>query len=243
MTSENQARPLPLWLKALGSAVVLGHFFFLGVYVLNQPSGPWPTTFGESTAEPPQFATTLSQPDYLRWLRMTHNYRFATNFVANPEVKFEIKLYDKAGRQTQVLHFPEEGGNPWERHRFHLLAMNLAPDMPIQPNFGERVGGKEANPDVEIWDVPDARGVQRLKTVPQNLIPRDGAMGPQPWAKIAAQSFIRYQCRLHGAVSGELIRRSRNAVEPSLILIPDLPPAEERERFREMVASFGKITP
>jgi len=242
MTSESEARRLPLALKVLGSAFVLGHFLVLGAHVLNQRSGPWPSPFGPSEAEPPQFATAMARPgydNYLKPLAMTHNYHFATNRVSVPEVKFEIKLFDPTGRVMETLQFPEAAGNPWVRHRFDLLAMNLARDLPVQPNMAERVGGKDGNPDVEIWGEPDAKGVQRLKTVAQNLIPRDGAFRPSPWAKAATQSYIRHLCRVYGASSGELIRRSRNAVQPSLLFLQEIP----RDQFQEMVVSFGKYTP
>ena len=61
-----------------------------------------------------------------------------------------------------------------------------APDKPVQPNMAERVGGKEANPEVEIWGEPDAKGVMRVKKVRAKCHSSRGgdashASGRRPW--------------------------------------------------------------
>lgn len=246
MTNDTQPKPLPPALKALGSAFVIGHFIALGGLVLSADSGPWPTPFGESTSLGPWFARTLNleaaYPYYLEPLRLTHNYHFFTNRVAQPEVKFEIKLYDRTGRVIETLAFPEKTANPWVRHRLQLLAANLYGDRRVFAPMGESSApeGKFAR-KVKIWEPEKGSGgVQVMKDVPRHLVSRDRfVFGPSAWSKIVADSYVRFQCKLHNAAAGELIRRSKEAVQPSLLLLEDIPAAA----FPENVVSFGKVTP
>ena len=92
---------------------------------------------------------------------------------------------------------------------------------------------------VDIWE-PTKGGAFVIRSVPQHLIPRDRPVfRPSPWASMVAASYVRYQCRLHSADSGELIRHSRDAVQPTLIFLPQLSDAA----FQEMVAAFKKTKP
>jgi hypothetical protein len=241
MNNDQEAKPLPAALKAAGTVFILFHLLALGAHVLSARSGPWWSPFGRSPAEPPQFASAISSrvfPWYLQPLRMTHDYHFATNRTDSAEAKFEIVLYDRAGRVVQTLNFPESGGNPWVRHRLDLLAQNLIEDTPIMPPQSESVAApKKLTRTVEIWE-PKEGGPYYIRRIPEHSIPRNRPVySPSAWSALVAKSYVRYQCRLHDAASGELIRRSREPVEPSYLIVPAPPD------FQEMVATFGKVTP
>lgn len=242
MTKEKQPRPLPVWLMALGSLFVLGHFIIIGARVLNVQSGPWPTPYGESTALPPQFATSITVPafnSYLVPLHMTHDYHFMTNEVSEPEAKLEVRLFDSAGKLKETVHLPGETSNPWLAYRYRLLSLAVLRDNPVQRNFNESVNPKDKVGNVEIWGQPDAKGISRLTRVSEQEIPQTGASQPRPFTKVVVQSYISYLCKEHGASSGELIRRSKQAVQPSLLLLQEIP----RLPFDELAVSFGKMTP
>ncbi|MFO0965270.1 MAG: hypothetical protein U0793_06750 [Gemmataceae bacterium] len=241
--NDNESRPLPLWLKVAGTVFVAFHFLVLGAHVLSSRSGPWPSPFGQSPAEGPQFAGAIASaafPWYLEPLRFTHDYHFNTNRVSLPEVKFEIKLYNKLGQVIDTLEFPEKTANPWVKHRLDLLAQNLAGDVPVEARQAEAIAPeKKLVSSVDIWE-PTKGGAFVIRSVPQHLIPRDRPVfRPSPWASMVAASYVRYQCRLHSADSGELIRHSRDAVQPTLIFLPQLSDAA----FQEMVAAFKKTKP
>lgn len=237
MTGEKP--PLPVGLKVAGSIFVLLHFFIIGVHVLAARSGPWPSPFGASTAEPPEFARRLSGPGfdyYLNPLHMPSRYHFASNGVAYSEVKFELKLYDKANKLVKTLHFPEEGGNPWVRHRLRQMTHFLADDSEILPQRESALPKGQAPVMVPVW-VPE-KGISRLQQKPLHEI-RQPYWSPSQQSVLAAEAYVRYQCRVHDAASGELIRRSRAAVQPSLLMmnLNEVP----AETFQELVASFGKM--
>ncbi len=236
MTNHPEAKPLPGPLKAAGTVFILLHFLALGAHALNARSGYWWSPFGRSEAEPPPFAYAIDNTlfPYLESLRMTHDYHFATNRVSVPDVKFQIKLYDKHNKVIDTLDFPENAPNPWVRHRLEIMAQQLGDDMPVSPRLGESIGKVMIN----VWEPDgDANVIKQIR--PHEISKDRPVFAPSPRSILIARAYVRYQCRLHGASSGELVRRSRDPVEPSILVLPQMP----REAFQEMVASFGQMPP
>jgi hypothetical protein len=239
--SLNRPEPLPSWLIGLGSAAVAGHLLALLVSVLAAPSGPWPTPYGSDTAVAPMFASGLDsvvRPKYLRPLKMTHNYHFATNRSELPGVYFQVQLKGNSGETLATLRFPEEHANPWVRHRQSLLARALADDQPVQPPAGEVIAAAGQNVrQVQIWDMSSDRSLG-LKTVAEHLIPRDRPVSrPSELSLVLARSYARYLCRQYGAASAEITRHSREPLSPVILFQRDVPPGTADE----LIARFGEL--
>ncbi len=244
-----QNPPLPRWLMIAGSLAVCLHLLALGIHVLAAPSGPWSTPFGPSESIGPQFALSfdsVASPYYLQPLRMTHNYHYRTNRVEASGVFFEVRLKDTDGRVMQTLKFPDDKASFWVRHRQSLLADDLAEDVPVQARPGEAIPAPNQKvAGVTIWDfdTPDGKGrpgqeMLRLRQVQEHLIPRDRpVMRPSEWSLILAKSYARYLCRQHSAATAELIRHTREAIQPAVMFFPELPP----NIFDELVCSFGEV--
>jgi hypothetical protein len=237
MTGDKQ--PLPTWLKVAGSVFVLFHLSLVGLRAFDAQSGPWPSNeFGDQPSAPPNFVTALSEPTerYLSSLRLTHNYHFATNNLDFPEVKFDVKLYDQSGRLLRTLHFPDETSNPWVRHRLAMLASALFNDIDVPPVREKTPPKVEEAPTLRVWELD--KDVLRIQEVPRHTL-TSGGFRPAPQAELIAKAYVRFQCRVHGAASGEVIRRSKAAFLPEYILVDPLRP----NPFKEVVASFGIYTP
>jgi hypothetical protein len=67
-------------------------------------------------------------------------------------------------------------------------------------------------------------------------------MRPSEWSMILARSYIRYLCREHDAVSGELLRRHRNSIQPAVLFTPPQTPLSPNP-FEEQISSFGEYRP
>jgi hypothetical protein len=235
------ARPLPGWLVALGSVVIVGHLAAVVILVLAAPSGPWPSPMGPNMAQPPAFAQLIngySTMGYLRPLKMTHTYHFASNRPAVPGVFFEVNLKDDKGEVVKTVKFPEEGANFWVRHRQLQLAQRLADDQPVEAPQGDKIPAPNQKvPTVDIWE-----GVGEMKlairSTPEHLVPRDRpVMRPSAWSVMLAHAYVRHLCRKYGAASGELIRHTREALPPNLLTTDELPSAA----FAELISNFGEM--
>jgi hypothetical protein len=247
--TPTKPRPLPGWLIAVGSVVLILHLGALGTLALAAPSGPWPTPFGMSMATPPYFAqqiNNVAMQGYLQPTKMTHNYHFLTNRPGGPEVRFEAELLDESGKTIERVQFPEKDAFCWIRHRESLLARALGDDMPVQAPPGEMVAapGQETR-TVTIWDMPSPGQPLELKTVPEHLIPRNRPVErPSEWSLLLARSYARYLCRTHGAASVKIYRYNRDPVMP-VVLYPEvqldriLSPAT----FEDRAAFFGEFKP
>jgi hypothetical protein len=233
-------RPLPLVLKIAISTAVVIHLGIFACLVLAAPSGEWYTPMGPSMAEGPQFAKPIVQaamPVYLEPTRMTHNYHFMTNNTEQPGAYFEVHMKDKAGNRIKTLKFPDEKANPWIRHRQQLLAQGLAQDQPVPPPQAEVLPGLQKKTEMTIWEQQPGDQGLRLKRVPQHLVPRDvPVMMPSEWSLTLAKSFARYLCRTEHAASAEIVRHTRDAWQPSYLLIP----REAIPRNDKLVCNFGE---
>lgn len=238
------ARPLPLKFRLICSVLAIGHLALIGLYALAAPSGPWQFNIGSrsgvSMADGPAFAKSLSEsftePFYLSPLRMTHNYHFRSDRHSDFAVYFEVRLTNERG-DVRTLKFPDEKANLWVRHRQLILAQNLVPDQRLPPRGNLRLAAEgKALPKVEIWFREEAMTL-RLKMVDENsdLLRAPAVDQPTPWAKALVKSYLRYLCREHNAVKGELIRCSRLTVHPTDLIVPR--PADE---FKELRSHFGE---
>lgn len=233
--------PLPTWLVVAGSLAVGVHLFILGVSVLAAPSGPWPTNYGLDTAPGPWFALSIDEvtrPNYLRPLKLTHNYHFLTNKSETPGVFFEVRLKGESGEVKETLRFPNQDANPWVRHRQALLAQHLLQDRPVQPPAGEVIPAPgQRVPKIQIWDMGKERALE-LRSVEEHRVPRDRPVSrPSDLSLTLARSYARHLCRTHGAASAEIIRHSKEPLSPVVLFQPDLPPGATDE----LVASFGDM--
>jgi hypothetical protein len=243
---------LSRWITILLSILIGFHLLTVGMRVIASPSGPWPTMMGSNMATPPQFAFSYfyerdrdaarERPtdDYLRAVKMTHNFHFYTNRPGLAAARFEVKLKDDKGNELATLKFPEDGVNSAVRQRQVLLARALAVDIPVPPPQGESVAAPSQKVrTVTIWDSPDNRGLI-LRTVPEHLVPRDRPVfRPSDWSVLLAHSYVRHLCREHGAASAELIRYTKEAVTPDVLFMPGQPPAGA---FDVLMANFGELS-
>lgn len=245
-TTSTLAAPLPRWLVLLGSLVIITHLGILGISVLAERSGEWPTPFGGDFAPPPAFALAIDQvtrPSYLRPLKLTNTYHFPSNRAALPGTWLEVRLKDATGAKGPHLRLPDEGANFWVRHRQELLARHILDDRPAQPMGGEEVPapGQEP-PQVTIWG-PGSGGVGLREMISAHLVRERLKQGPvfQPseGSLLLAASYSRYLCRTHGAASAEIIRHSRMPLPPIVLQQPQVPPGATQEQ----VVSYGEITP
>jgi len=192
-------------------------------------------------APPPAFALAIAKTttqDYLRPLKMTHTYHFATNRPGVPGVFFEVNLKDDKGEVIKTVRIPDESANFWVRHRQMQLAQRLADDQPVEERRGEEIPAP--NQAVKTMDIWDGVGEMKLaiRTVPVHLVPRDRpVMRPSAWSVMLARSYVRHLCRKHGAASGELIRHTREALPPNLLTMDELPAGT----FAELTSNFGEM--
>jgi hypothetical protein len=234
-------RALPPWFLFLASAAVIGHLVAVVVRIIAAPSGPWSTPFGNSLAEPPAFAQSISQracQPYLALLKLDHSYHSPADRPESPAAYFEVRLRDPKGRLLRTVRVPDDAANFWVRHRQTLLAQALANDQPVTPRAGEVIAApSQAVRTVAIWDLAGDRQL-RLRPVPEHLIPRDRPVfRPSEWSLVLARSYVRYLCRVHGAASGELIRHTREPVLPAVLFLDE--PSEAA--FGELISNFGEL--
>jgi len=240
-SQSNQLAAVPRWLVIVGSVAIAGHLVAVLAMVLAAQSGPWVTPMGPSTALPPPFAESINEfasSNYLRWIKMTNDYHFASNHPAMSVATLEVRLKDNDGKELATLKFPDAKANFWVQHRQSLLARALAEDQPVQPLTGEFIPapGRQVS-SVQIWD---GKQDLQLRTVPEHLIPRERPVfRPSEWSLLLARSYARFLCRTQGAASAEVIRHTRESLSP-MVWRGFNPPPESTE---DLVANFGDFKP
>ena len=240
------ARPLPRGLIVFGSIAIVFHLFALVVLAVAAQSGPWPTPLGlGSPAEPPEFTKGISSTllsSYLEPLHLTHNYHFDSNRPETSFVYFEVKLRDADGKLLKSLKFPDADANYWVRHRQSLLAQSLGNDQPYQPPQSVRI----PSPTVRVWysEQPrqESKLEEKLERDLQELRSKQNIevfFQPSDYSLLLAKSYARYLCRTYGAAKAEIIRHSREAILPAIVLpmITEQPLFERT--FNSFVANFG----
>lgn len=242
-----EARRLPRWAILAGSLAIVVHFTLLLGMVFSAQSGQWPTPRGPDYAFPPPFAREINElgfPNYLKPLKLVQNYHFVDNRPAVPSARIEVRLWDKTGRELETVTIPDPDACFWTQHRQRNLARIFTDDRPVAPPEAEDIAAPDEKatltPYWEFhwdfnWDFDFERinpSVLYLREVPQRLVPRERpVMAPSPWARVVARAYVRYLCRKHGAVAGELIRHTR---PPGKMNLDD--PWEDLE------SSFGIVT-
>lgn len=238
---SDSVRALPRWLVGGLSAAIAFHLASLLVLALAVPSGPWPSPMGAGMANEPAFARAISEVTtrwYLAPLKLTHNYHFTGNRPVQTSARFEVRLKDASGSVVRTLLFPEPGASFWVRHRQTLLAQALTDDQPVAPRGMEVIAApNQAARTVDVW-APEGDHRLRLRPVPEHLLPRDRPVfRPSEWSQLLARSYVRHLCRSYGAVSGELVRHTREAIPPSVLGAEELP----AEVLDELISSFGEL--
>jgi hypothetical protein len=242
-SAVNATVGLPRWLVVLGSLLIAGHLLAVLGLALAVRTDPLPTPFGGSTTfAGPKFAQVINDvamPHYLRFLKMTQNYHFASNRPGIQGVMFEVRLRDGEGKEMAVLKFPDPKANAWVRHRQGLLARGLAEEQPVEAIPGEAIAAPgQRVEEAEFWDGPDQHQL-RLRRAAQHLVPRDRPVtGPTPWSLVLAQSYARYLCRTHGAASAEVIRHMHHSIPPMILFEREPPPPG---LFEDFIADFGEF--
>lgn len=242
--SINAADSVPRWLVVVGSLAIGFHLFAVGVGALAAPSGPWPNMEGAGGMEvmPPQFANYLNEQvanRYLKPIKMTHHYHFASNRPGLPAVYFEVKLKDEAGQEVATLKFPEANVNYWVHHRQMQLANSLGNDMPVENQSGEVIAApNRAPPSIIIWEIVENQKV-KLQTVSLHKIPRDRPVWrPSQWSMLLARSYGRYLCRTHNAASAEVIRHNKQPIPPAVLFMGNV----RAENFDDFISVFGEFS-
>jgi hypothetical protein len=238
LTTADTASPL---LIAVGSLAILFHLGAVVVHALAAPSGPWPSMDGPARADPPLFTQSLDESltqDYLKPLKLLHNYHFMGNRPTVPGVSLEVKLKDAKGELLTTCRFPDPTANPWVRHLQSLFAQSLVPDQPITPRQGEEIPAPHQQVrKVSIWDIAPDQSL-RLNQVPEHLIPRNRPVyAPTEWSLVLVHSYVRYLCRTHGAASAEVVRHSRESISPMAFLMGNSPIA-----FGDVTVNYGDIS-
>ena len=237
--------PAPQWLVVGGSVAIVCHLLAVGAVVLAAPSGLWfVPQIGPTMAEPPTFAVAVNNvtgPNYLQPIKLANDYHFMSNRTMQPGVELEARLKFKDGTE-KVLKFPDKDTNPWVRHRQSLLVRGLGDDrpVPLDPTKGVAlVTEKVKKRMISYWEASPQDPVLRLKTVPEDLIPRDRGevLRPSEWSLLLAQSYARYLCRTYGAESVELVRYHQDTIRPDVMLWPRPP-----QSFPVMKANFGEFS-
>src|SRR5439155_14793293 len=123
--------------------------------------------------------------NYLRHVKLTHNYPFISNHTPLPGVELEARLKFKDG-QVKTLKFPDPDANPWVRHRQFLLVRALADDRPVvlDPTTGVNLAREAVKkPTIQYWDRTPTDPTLRLKTEAKDVAPRNRELlRPSDWA-------------------------------------------------------------
>lgn len=250
-SQERPVRPLPLWLKGLGSVFAIWHLVAIGLMALEAQSGPWPAPppMGISHQLGPQFARVLFNAGsedtqqrsgfrpfhlYLRGLQMT-------NLVSNEQqpnaVYLSVELRDHAGKTFKTVKLPDDRANLWVRHRQSILVRGLSEDQPLPPPSTEKIPAVGAERTmIEFWEMTEP-GVLRISKKPQNQVPANMPVHrPSEAAKILTETYLRHLCREYDAASAELVRHHRMKPMVARWILPGDPPPDE---MMEIKSYFG----
>jgi hypothetical protein len=240
-------RPLPNWLMVAGSVGIVVHLAALLILSVAAQSGPWwlGSLGMPSQAEEPEFARgahDFLSNVYYRPLHLTSNYHFISNMPERSTVRFEVNVLDENGQSIKKVMFPDPKANFWVRHRQSLLAQALGDDRPVQLPDSVRV----PIPDRKVWFPP--RDDQRLDVKRENFLQDErtkqrnnmGFMQPSPWSEVLAASYARHMARTYGGAKAEIVRMSREPINPAIVL-PVAPPKNFFDRsFKTLTSNFGE---
>jgi hypothetical protein len=220
----------PRWLMIVASLAIIFHLFTLGVRVLAAPNGPWPAPppEGATVMPPPEFARALQSwigDYYLPPIKLASDYHFMTNRTGPTGIYLEARLTDRDGNQVTVK-LPEDGTNPWVRHRETLLATALGNDTVEVIQGAPKVAaeGQEV-PTRWIWQQSEKNPTEMrlVKEKEQNLSRVAPTIQPNPEALLLANAYARYLCRRYGADRVELRRYHQDRIPPGMMFTTDQP--------------------
>jgi hypothetical protein len=253
MTSSNPGpagSPLPKWCILAGSLLIVFHLGSLLVHGLAAPSGPWPSREGPDFAAPPQLALLVDEPiaqRYLPRIKLTHNYHFPSNRPGTPGAFLEVRLKDKEGEVVKTVRFPDPKASWSVRQRQALATRWLTDDQMAIPPQGERIPAPgEKIPEVPVWTPASDEGGEQsrklnLSWMPENELPRpprDQPLArPTDWSLLVVRSLARHLCRVHGANSAEVVRRSRDPLPPRILFEREAPPPME-----DLESNYGRLS-
>ena len=177
---------------------------------------------------------------YLAGVKMTHNYHFFSNRPGMPEAVLEVRLLDAKGVVFKTVPFPDPQASALVRQRQALATHWLIDDRPVErSSWGERIPAPNQKiPETPLWAaVPDQERKLQLTWAPENEVPKDRLVfRPSEWSLLLVRSFARHLCRLHGADSAEVVRRSREAIPPRILFERELPP-----QMDDLQSHFGRL--
>lgn len=239
---QRHAAP-PRWLVILASIPIVYHLASVTLCALAAPSGPWPSNEGMSMAMPPpaaQYAHEQIGLTYLRTVKLTHNYHFISNRGGMPDAYLEIRLENEAGELVKSVRLPDPEAPALVRKRQALLVRWLTDDQPVMPPASEKIYAPGTEPPrLPIWDFSEERRLI-MREVSELEIPRNRGpvFRPTDWSLIIVRSLARHYCRQHGAAQAQVIRHSREATPPSILLQPQTQRLEVPET---LVSDYGRI--
>lgn len=242
----------PRWLLVLLSAAVSAHLFIVLMNALGARNGPWPGENGQmETSPPPKFAGAIREatnPTYLRALKLTDDYHFASNMPDRPGVDFEARLKDDKDEKP----FPDPAANAWVRHYQRALARGLFPDERVVRPTIDRIAAQGTRPPTVItWtpssrkpgEKPSDREELQLQQQYEHLVADNGDVwGPTTLARILSRSYARYLCRVYDAESAQVVRRSRRSIVPS-VLTEDTDEPLPADVLNTLRVNFGEVKP
>jgi hypothetical protein len=235
------------------SAVVVVHFAAIGVNILAEPSGPWPSLGGGGIglADSPAFITegmASAARSYVMAVRLGETGRFPSNRLQPLQVQLEAILYNDAGEEVGKQFLPDPNSFPWNRAREQLIAQALANDV-LRPNPGnESIPPPGQEPEkVQVWrPLKQGDTIQHLTQVPIHLLtrpPDPPDWGPSDWGLTLSRSYAVHLCRATGANAVELRRRWRYQPAPFMIEADPRPLGRmELEQLGERVSTYGKVS-
>jgi hypothetical protein len=222
---------VPRWLILVGSLAIAWHVTAVAFGALNAPSGPW--GMEPQMSPPPQVVTTVTNvttANYLKHLRMTHNYHFPSNRPARLEVEVQFRLKDADGNpllkdadgKEIVLTLPEKDATGVAREMQTQLAQWLTGDEPVNlPQSGEPIMPEGKKPEKEqFWQMVKGQlEIQREDRHRLRDFLGDQMMlqKPSAWSQMMAESYARYLGRKYGAARVQVIRHHKMAVPPGII--------------------------
>jgi hypothetical protein len=231
----------PRWLVLLASAPIVYHLSSLALGALAAPSGPWPTPEGAGMSLPPPAVASaydgFAQP-YLRAAKLTHNYHYPSNRVGNPDAYLEVHLEDAAGNALSTVRVPDLDAPPYVQRRQALLMRYLVDDQPVQPPTSERIYPPgQTPPRLSIWEMNEP-GRLYLAEITEMEVPRNRPVfRPTEWSLIVVRSCARHLCRVHGAGRAHVVRHSREALHPGVLVGAPTPPGA----YEELVSDYGRF--
>ncbi len=243
--SKDQQNPIVTKLQIVGSVLIVLHLIALGTLVLAAPSGPWWTPMGgQEFFMPPQFAQSINSvtaENYLKHLRMTHNYHFRSIRPGSPEVELEARLQMKDGTE-KVIVLPDQSANAAIQRRQRLYLQWIIPDVPVEVPREERIPAPGEKPPEFRYMEERPDGTMTLKSIEAHrakaMIPSPMVPQPTEMTMLVLRSYARHLKRKYDPKSIRLIRRHWNPIPPAVVMNRQNMPMNMIQKW---TADFGEV--